>query len=63
MKAANFAMIQRNAMPTFSGNINCYLVNQLTDYELLAQVRNVMSKDDCNRVQMSSVYSYYLRLT
>lgn len=27
MKAANSAMIQRNSLPVFSGNIECYLIN------------------------------------
>ena len=27
LKVANQAMVQRNTMPTFSGNIDCYLVN------------------------------------
>ena len=62
MKVANQAMTQRNQMPTFSGNIDCYLINQLAEYELLTKVKNVMSKEDTNRVQASSVYNYYTRL-
>ena len=49
-------------MPTFSGNIDCYLINQLIEYELVTKVKNVMSKEDTNKVQASSVYNYYMRL-
>ena len=39
VKAANQAMVQRNHMPTFSGNVNCYLINQLIEFELNTKVR------------------------
>ena len=62
MREANKQMIQRNSLPVFSGNISCYLANQLLEFELLAKVKNVMSKEDTNRAPLSSVYPYYTRL-
>ena len=59
MKAANQAMIQRSSLPVFSGNVNCYLVNQLLEFDLIAKVKNVMSREDTNRVALSSVHPYY----
>lgn len=50
-------------MPIFSGNIDCYLVNQLCEFELTSKVKNVMSKQDTNKVNLSSVYAYYTHLT
>ena len=44
MKAANTAMMQKNNLPIFSGNIECYLINQLHEFELLSQVKNVMAR-------------------
>ena len=62
MKAANQAMVQRNSQPTFSGNVESYLINQLAEYELFAKVRNVMSKHDTTKVQHSSLFGYYQRM-
>lgn len=58
VKAANQAMSQRNQMPTFSGNINCYLINQLIEFELLAKVKQIMSKEEIKLANLSSVYPY-----
>ena len=52
-------MIQRNSLPTFSGNVESYLINQLLEFELLSKVRNVMSKVDTNKVHLSSLFGYY----
>ena len=49
-------------MPVFSGNIDCYLVNQLAEFELLSKVKNIMSKEDTNRVHISTMFPYYMRL-
>ena len=62
MREANKQMVQRNGLPVFSGNIGCYLVNQLLEFELRSKVKNVMSKEDTNRAPLSSVYPYYNRL-
>ena len=62
MREANKQMVQRNTLPVFSGNIGCYLANQLLEFELLTKVKNVMSKTDTNRAPLSSVYAYYTRL-
>ena len=35
VREAHKAMIQRNTLPVFSGNVRSYLVNQLADYELI----------------------------
>ena len=61
-KAANSAMLQRNSMPTFSGNIGCYLINQLIEFELLTRVRQVMSKEELKVASLSSVYPYMQRM-
>ena len=31
---ANTLMMQRNTLPTFTGNVPCYLINQLLEYDL-----------------------------
>lgn len=61
-KEANRAMIMRNTQPIFSGNIQSYLINQLAEYELIAKVRNVMSKEDTNRVHLCAIHPYYQRM-
>ena len=55
-------MTFRNSQPTFSGNVQSYLINQLAEYELMAKVRNVMSKEDTNRTHLCTVYPYYQRM-
>ena len=49
-------------MPTFSGNIESFLINQLAEYELLTKVMNVMSKEDTNKIHLSSLHGYYQRM-
>lgn len=62
VKAANQAMCQRNQMPTFSGNVNCYLINQLIEFELMAKVKQIMSKEEIKLASLSSVYPYLQRM-
>ena len=62
VRAANQAMLLRNSQPIFSGNINCYLVNQLAEFEIICKVKQIMSKDDLNKAHLSSIYPYYTRL-
>ena len=61
-RAANQAMLQRNALPIFSGNIeSSYLVNQLSELELIAQIRSV-SSSEANELTQSPLYPYYKTL-
>jgi len=55
-------MALRNSQPIFSGNIESYLINQLAEYELICKVRNIMSKEDTNKTNLSVLYPYYQRM-
>ena len=58
-RAVNQAMILRNTLPIFSGNIeSSYLVNQLTELDLVAQMKSVASSEP-NKVTLSPLYPYY----
>ena len=61
-RAVNQAMILRNTLPIFSGNIeSSYLVNQLTELDLVAQMKSVASSEP-NKVTLSPLYPYYKAL-
>lgn len=59
VKAAKAAMMQRNILPIFSGNIDCYLINQLCEFDLLAQVKNVMAQEETSKVHLSPIHDYF----